>query len=95
MISHNAEHLAYTQHKAIAKLAEWQADHPDLTFTVEEVETGLTDNQRCVFVRILSREGEEIYFRSTFDEVRFDYDAFSRREWAAAITHALNPATRQ
>jgi len=88
-MTHNEEHLAHCESRIREAIETWRAEHPGQPFTVDQVVADLTEDDRCVFVLINSIEGAEIYQRNTFEEWRFDYAAFSRREWSAALKAAL------
>lgn len=87
--SHNDDHLERCKARAIEAIAKWRNDHHGQPFTIEQVVADITSDQRSVFVLIHSAEGAEVYLRDSFDEVLFDYDSFSRREWSKAIRAAL------
>ncbi|MGV8831693.1 MAG: hypothetical protein ACOH2N_06950 [Devosia sp.] len=84
-MNHNDEHLQHCESRTIEALAAWREEHPGQSFTVEQIVADITEDQRCVYVLINSVEGAQIYLRATFDEVRFDYEGFSRRDWSQAL----------
>lgn len=88
-MTHNEEHLENCKARLIEAVADWRREHPGQPFTIHQVVADITEDQRSIYIMAHSEEGAEIYLRNTFDEVLFDYDAFSRRDWSRALRTAL------
>ncbi|MET3926648.1 hypothetical protein [Devosia sp. 2618] len=94
-MSHNDEHLAHCEASIREAIERWRSENGDRMFTVEQVVADITPDQRAVYLLVHSAEGAEIHLHRTFDEVLFDYGAFSRREWSLALRTALTNAAAE